>query len=106
MEDRGAHSRSSVARAYRPARHSALCALDRRTARKGAQCCECAKVKELGEPKSCFSLSFVVPFGSEIREAHRSARHIDAERTAAVMNAPKEVKRRAGKRACSPVKEL
>ena len=38
--------------------------------------------------------------------AHRSARQIDAESTAAVMNVPKEVKRRAGKRACSPVREL
>jgi hypothetical protein len=50
-----AHSRNSVASAYRPARHSALCALDRRTARKGAQCCESAKVKELESQKSCFS---------------------------------------------------
>jgi hypothetical protein len=39
-------------------------------------------------------------------QAHRSARHIDAERMEAVMNVPKEVRRRAGKRACSPVKEL
>jgi hypothetical protein len=69
--------------------------------------CESAKVKELGEPKSCFSLSFVAPLGAKLlQEAHRSARHIDAERTAAVVNAPKEVKRKAGKRACSPVKEL
>jgi hypothetical protein len=38
--------------------------------------------------------------------AHRSARHIDAESTAADMNVPKEVRWRVGKRACSPVKEL
>lgn len=39
-------------------------------------------------------------------QAHRSARHIDAERMAAAMNVPKEVRVRAEKRACSPVKEL
>ena len=39
-------------------------------------------------------------------KAHRSARHIDAERMAAVKNVPNEVRRRAGKRACCPVKEL
>jgi hypothetical protein len=57
--------------------------------------------------KSHASLSFVVPWDTGAKnQAHRSARHIDAERTAAVMNAPKEDRRRTGKRACSPVKEL
>ena len=39
-------------------------------------------------------------------ETHRSARQIEAERTAADMNAPKEVRRRAGKRTCSPFNEV
>jgi hypothetical protein len=69
--EEGTHSRSSVAKAYRPALHSALCTLDRRTARKGAQCCESAKVKELEKPKSCYS-EFVVPWGRKKSETRRT----------------------------------
>ncbi len=68
------HSRNSVARAYRAARHSALCARDWRTARKGAQCCESAKVNELGNQKSCFA-EFVVPRGKE-RETAQNERTV------------------------------
>jgi hypothetical protein len=69
------------------------------------------KSQGAGEPKAMLSLSFVVPLGQKgakkkNQEAHRSARHIDAESTAAAVNVPEEVKRRAGKRACSPFKEL
>jgi hypothetical protein len=39
-------------------------------------------------------------------ETHRSARQMEAERVAADINAPKEVRRRAGKSACSPFKEV
>ena len=57
----------------------------------------------------CFSVSLLCLGGGKQKAAggaYRSARHIDAERTAAVMNVPNDVRRREGKRACSPAKEL
>lgn len=67
-----------------------------------------AKVQKSRSWGRCFSEFCCALEGTEKKAggAHRSARHIDAEITAAVMNVPKEVRRRAGKRACSPVREL
>lgn len=73
-----------------------------------------SKSQGAGEPTKSYEgilllCEFAVPWGGKQKAAegaYRSARHIDAERTAAVMNVPNDVRRREGKRACSPAKEL
>ena len=64
------------------------------------------KCKSQGAGKAKVMILCLGKEKSSENHAHRSARHIDAERTAAVMNVPNEDSRRAGKRTCSPVKEL